>query len=125
MKVLMSYIRSGSNPEHLYIWGDGDGNVHFIKGPYTIGTMPTKIFNELIYKCSLDNDDDVIEINGAKIQNVWVDSDDTLCDGKPKEGLKVPIDIKTQLSYNGWEIRMWYVTWHYIVETNKNKHKNK
>lgn len=45
----MSYIRSTSNPEHLYIWSDGD-EVTIQMGPKILGQIPEKIFNGLIKK---------------------------------------------------------------------------
>jgi hypothetical protein len=118
----MSYIRSSSNPEQLYIWGDGK-IVTFIKGPYTVGTMPSEILNELLYRYSKhENEDEVLEFEGATIQQVLVDAKDRQVDQiDPKEKI-LPTDWKIQLSYDGWVLYMWYVTWYYIVETNKEKY---
>ena len=91
----MSYIRSGSNPEGLYIWGDGE-TAYIVAGTTSIGNMPSKILNNLIKKYK-NNQGEECEYKGASI----------------KEDFN-----KMKLSYNDWSFTMYYVTWHYIVSTN-------
>ncbi len=108
----MSYIRSGSNPEGLYIWGDGK-NVTIIKGKKTLGTIPTKILDGLILKCYNGKYDEICAYKGASISDIWDNG-----------------ELKTKLSYGEWNIIMWDVTWTFIVYTNlksirsKNRNKN-
>lgn len=99
----MSYIRSTSNPEGLYIWGDGK-TVTITKGPKTIGYIPTNIFHGLIKKYNQNFYPDECSYKGASIKEVHI--------GK---------NFKVQLSYDNWKVNMWDVTWHYIVSVNYKK----
>lgn len=118
----MSYIRSSVSPEQLYIWGDGT-NVYFVQGPKTLGNMPKEIFHGILNKSYHDEaGESPLEVNGAVVRQVWVDADNRLRDDLKKEEIKLPVDLKIELSYNGWFIRMWYVTWHYILTINKEKY---
>ena len=96
----MSYIRSTSNPEKLYIWSNGD-EVTIMMGNETVGTIPTSIFNGLI-KESLNNYFDECEYKDASI------SDDEN-------------DFKIRLKYKNIDISMYFVTWYYIVNSNQHK----
>jgi len=119
MKCVMAYIRSSSNPEQLSIWSDGT-TVCVVKGPKTIGYIPSVILNELLYKYSKEGDcDTTIEVDKATVQHVRVDSLDR--ESFSKEDAILPINFKVKLSYDGWHIYMWEVTWDYIVNTNKDK----
>jgi hypothetical protein len=98
----MSYIRSTSNPESLYIWGDLDQNAYVVMGSDTIGTMPTRTLNGLIKKYVRNDDDESCKYSGAEIKEVNVDG-----------------NFKMELSYKGkWKCHMWRVTWEYIALTN-------
>jgi hypothetical protein len=121
----MSYIRSGSNPEQLYIWGDGT-NVFVVKGPIKVGSIPKEILHEIIRKYDSSGHDGNIEHEGAELKEVWVDSNEKelLPNLKEHTGYDRPFNCKLRLSYNGWYINMWYVTWFYIVSTNLSKTKN-
>lgn len=119
-RLVMSYIRSTTNPEQLYIWGDRE-NVYFVQGPNSLGSIPKDIFHAVLSK-SLHEDEEKIEIDGVVLKQVWVDADNRLRDDLKKEEIKLPVDIKIELSYNGWFIRMWYVTWEYILSTNRHKY---
>lgn len=63
----MSYIRCLSNPEALYIWGDGDGKVSISVAAEPILRMPTLTFHGLLRKFQ-ENDidaDEVVTFKGA------------------------------------------------------------
>ena len=103
----MSYIRSISNPEGLYIVGTGE-NVEIHLGrksaePYKTLYIPTKVFKGLIKKFAREDPDDYCKYEGALIEFV-----------------KIGNDFKWRLVYDDWEVYMWEVTWEYIV-TKKTK----
>jgi hypothetical protein len=104
----MSYIRSGSNPEKLYIWGDGI-NFYIEEGFNDSKVIPKKIFIGLIKKWLKNNWEDTT-FKDASVKEVWVTDDKT----NEKES-------KIELSYDGWKIHMWLVTWVYITHTNNIK----
>lgn len=116
----MSYIWSGSNPEGLYIWGDGE-NVHIHKEKETIGSIPRNIFNGLIKKY-VNNYYEDVDYDGAKLINCLVDlNDNEIQEFNPTGGS----NFKCVLSYNGWRLAMWEVTWNYIVHNNYIQRKTK
>ena len=92
----MSYIRSISNPEGLYIVGTGE-NVEIYVKTDVVKYIPGDIFDGLIKKY-IDNFYEDCEYKGASIQYV-------------KRGK----DFKIEFSYSDWKIYMWDVTWNYIV----------
>lgn len=94
----MSYIRSTSNPEALYIWGDNK-EITVVKGPTIVGYMPISVFNGLIKKYHKHFDD--CSYKGAEVKDV-----------------KVGKNFKIRLSYGDWSVNMWDVTWSYIVLSN-------
>jgi hypothetical protein len=108
----MSYIRSTSNPENLYIWSDGT-NITIEMGGDTIGQIPTDVFDGLIVKC-YKSWEDTIKYKKAKIEQVFIEDNtkpkilDTFTQG----------DFKIKLSYDNWELLMWEVTWDSVVYTN-------
>ena len=67
----MSYIRSGSNPEKLYIWGDAEDIVHISVGSVHGKTIPENIFHGLIRKYHRSHCGDA-DFKGASIKEVWV-----------------------------------------------------
>lgn len=94
----MSYIRSGSNPEGLYIWGDKT-TVHVAKGGEETKSLPKKIFHGLIRKYHTQGLD--VKYKGASLKQEWI-----------KENGKN--ECKTVLAYDDWTCPMWDVTWEYI-----------
>jgi hypothetical protein len=100
----MSYIRSTSNPEGLYIWSDG--NTVEIANPKMNETyqIPKDIFNGLILKYRKKQDE--CKFKGATIRDVW----------ELENNVNLP---KIELAYNDWKITMWEVTWYYIIYSNK------
>lgn len=98
----MSYIRSISNPEGLYIFGSEEG-VEIMRGSEMIGVIPTEVFTGLI-KEYIDGFCENCEYKGASIKEKWIL-------GHPK----------TVLSYNNFNIIMWEVTWYYIASNNYKK----
>jgi len=104
----VSYIRSTTNPEGLYIVGTGK-EVEFYKGCEYPGVMPPDVFNKLIDKW-IENYQEDTEIEGAKIEEVWINAK-----GDPS---------RMRLSYKDWYIDMWYVTWYYIARSNYGRSKS-
>lgn len=100
----MSYIRSGSNPESLYIHGDKEGTVHISMGTDHTRKIPRNVFHGLIRKYHKMFNEDV-SFKGASLTERWVK-----CDGRN--------ECKTVLAYDDWECIMWGVTWDYIAYTN-------
>lgn len=82
----MSYIRAMSNPENLYIWGEGDGNVSISSGarPWR-RNMPVHTFHEILKRwyASDDRDEKPVKYRGARIEFVTP-------------------GFKWRLSYKGW-----------------------
>ena len=97
----MSYIRSGSNPEGLYIFGDGI-TTYFAQG-IGEGTkkMPRSVFHGIIRKYHNSGDNDIL-FKGASLKTVWEHS---LDGNKPK----------IKLSFDDWSIIMWETTWTHIA----------
>lgn len=104
----MSYIRSTSNPESLYIWSNGE-YATIMKGPDIIGNIPERTINGLINKYIDDNLPDNCEYEGAKISEEWISLNNS----------NHPMMV---LSYEDWEVIMWDVTWYYIAHSNYEKH---
>ena len=98
----MSYIRCGSNLENLYIWGNGQ-TVFIAEGKKEPKRIPQKIMNGLIKKWKAGYGEDT-KYRGAKITSVWV-------------RVKNKNEQRTQLSYENWSIKMYYVTWAYIASS--------
>jgi len=106
----MSYIRSTSNPEKLYIFGNMAGDVEIYQGPKLIGYIPGDNFDKFI-DLYIDNFCEDIEYNGIKIETVF-----------PKD---TGNGIKERLSYGDWFIDMYDVTWYYIARSNYGRSKGK
>ena len=94
----MSYIRSISNPEELYIWSNGD-IVTIMMGSKTIGNIPVSVFNGLI-KRWIERCFEDCTYNKASIN-----SDNNK-------------DCKVELKYKDINISMYYVTWYFIAVSN-------
>ena len=97
---MMSYIRSTSNPEKLYIWGD-EKLVNIYQGPNNLGRVPVSIFNGLLDKYRKNYHNHPCEHKGAKIDEILIDG-----------------EFKMKFAYENIEVVMWDVTWEYIVNTN-------
>ena len=116
----MSYIRSGSNPENLYIWGDKEDVYISIGGETELKKVPIKTFNGLLKKYHKNFHEVPCVFKSLKIEEVWVKVDDKQNilgeiddDEKIVDFLKT--EIRMKLSYDNWFIYMWFVTWEYIV----------
>lgn len=111
----MSYIRSGSNPEKLYIYGTED-RAYVSEGSKPDWFIPLNIFDGLIRKYHRKFHDFPCEFKGAKVDEVWVNKDNIETDDE----LYVPsehnlLDSKVKLTYGDNKVYMWFVTWEYIV----------
>ena len=108
----MSYIRSTSNKELLYIFANMNGIVEFHRGPELVGKMPQEIFNGLIDKY-IENFCDDVEFHDATITEVFY-----------KEPERLGGEFKMRLEYNHeWGIEMQDVTWYYIARSNYGRNK--
>lgn len=96
----MSYIRSGSNPEGLYIWGDGEGKL-FVAKDGNMKAIPKDDFHGIILAW-WNNDEDLTEL--------------TFGDAKMVQN---PNTFKWTLHHKSWNnefsVEAWDVTWHYLV----------
>jgi len=110
----MSYIRSGSNPEKLYIWG-GIEDATIAEGSKDTWNIPLNIFNGLIKKFHRRFHDYPCQYKGAQVEEVWVDEDGN--EGVLNSHLK-RLECKVKLSYEDHFVIMWDVTWEYIVYSN-------
>lgn len=95
----MSYIRSLSNPEGLYVWScDEATHVWFTEnGDYNRDmVIPQKTFDHILKRYNKGHTE--IKFRGARLREVL-----------DNEGQKIV------LSYKGREVHMWLVTWDYIA----------
>lgn len=115
----MSYIRSGSNPEGLYVFGSTSGYVEFFQNGEMYRMMP-RIFETLGYAywkeyvCDMGPSDDGFEFEGGYL--TWV----TVPNGEPNHLARelgfpesVCVDWKVRIGMKGeeaWHIDMWPVT---------------
>jgi hypothetical protein len=120
----MSYIRSGSNPEKLYIWGDVE-KATISEGNKETWNIPLNIFNGLIKKFHRRFHDCPCQYKGAQVVEVWVDENGIESDESAYLPHLKRLECKVKLSYyeDGEEhsVIMWDVTWEYIVYSNIEK----
>lgn len=128
----MSLIRSLSNPESLYIWGDANGYnlCHRVKPPLSSKwppdgntpriQIPVKVFERACLKWKDAGGwlDDRVEIQGFVVEMVHVN----IKTGRksPKLTLKnmlkeLPTEFLIRLSYKRQFVHLWDVTWTYVV----------
>lgn len=122
----MSYIRAGSNPEGLYIFGNGNHQVEILgglpisklPGPHMAVIVPRSSFHHVAKRW---REDDCVPARhkGLSVDEVQV----FLKTGKRvpkkmplKKWIKEPIAFLICLSWKKWKIFMWRVTWEYIVD---------
>jgi len=94
----MSYIRSISNPEGLYIWGGTQG-IEISVGSDPLLTIPRHIFRGVLKRWYRYGEN--VSYRGARMS-------------------QTP-DFKYQLEYKDWEgrsVKAYDVTWTYIVTQN-------
>lgn len=115
----MSYIRSGSNPEKLYIWGDVE-NATIAEGNKDTWNIPLNIFNGLIRKFHRRFHEYPCQYKGAQVDEIWVYDIDDEDDNAPGHYLKSS-ECKIKLSYGDHYVIMWDVTWEYIVYSNHDR----
>jgi hypothetical protein len=111
----MSYIRSGSNPEKLYIVGTGK-NVEIMEGNKDVWYIPPIVFNGLIKRYNRTSHEFPCSYKGAKVEEVWVDHnnrEETDTTFNPISGHS--LDCKVKLTYEDHCVYMWLVTWEHIV----------
>lgn len=113
----MSYIRCLSNPEGIYIWGDGKQTNITIADTGIHKYIPQKIFDGLLKKYNKQFGSTPIKYRGAKIDEIFVES------GKKQTKIEKQLGIKDgkyqyRLSYKNWYIDMWQVTWEHIANHN-------
>lgn len=113
----MSYIRGLSNPEGLYIWGEGDGTVyicHNLISPFSSSRhehgeqlqVPRALFEEVCCRwaerrfTNRGSAEDGIRRSGLSVR---------------EESTKRDLNWKIRFEYEGRFFYMWQVTWDYIV----------
>ncbi|MCK4784692.1 MAG: hypothetical protein KAV87_13150 [Desulfobacteraceae bacterium] len=104
----MSYIRAGSNPEGLYIWGDVSGDAIIAQGQGPWRTMPNEIWDALLEAWAINCYEDVALIR--------------VLDGEVHEvSLTLNKERKFCINYkddqgSSWTLdNIWPVTMHYIA----------
>jgi len=102
----MSYIRSTSNDEHLYIFANMNSVVEFHKGTELVGTIPQDMFNMLI-DMWIENYCEDVEFHDITVEDIIVDGE-----------LVIRLDFNHK-----WHIDMQYVTWYYIARSNYGRSK--
>lgn len=111
----MSYIRSGSNPESLYVYGTED-RVYICEGSLPNWFIPLKDFNSILRKYHRLFHEAPVTYKGLKIEEVWVDEKNNERDGEYYDPtIDKLLNCKIKLSYNENSVIMWDVTWEYIV----------
>ena len=100
----MSYIRSLSNPEGLYIWGETRDVMIACNGE--LYSMPTDVFHQLLGRWKRYMGTRPVKYMGGRLEEVKV---------RKGANNKDSYDYKWRLSYNDWHIDMWTVTLHYIA----------
>jgi hypothetical protein len=113
----MSYIRSGSNPEKLYIVGT-DSHIEVMEGSKDVWNIPYNVFQGLIKKYDRMLHEFPCEFKGAKLDEVWVDDN-----GHEQENQEEHLtpetaliyNCKVKLTYGENKVYMWFVTWEYIT----------
>ena len=111
----MSYIRCGSNPENLYVWGDVSGDVFFSMGA-ELKSMPKEVFDGLMHGFIKEDYPEEFEFQGASIRELL--GYGYYFPEKSKEnplGAFHPDFGKIQIAYKDWSIRLWPVTFFYII----------
>lgn len=121
----MSYIRAGSNPERLYIWGDEE-KASIAEFSKEIWYIPLDIFNGLIKKFHRKFHDYPCEHKGAQVEEVWVyEGDIEDIDNEEVNPILQCAECKVKLSYEDHYVIMYDVTWEYIVYSNIERFKVK
>lgn len=119
----MSYIRSGSNPEKLYIVGTGE-HVEIMEGSKDVWYIPYNIFHGLMRKFHRMYHEFPCKFKGATLDEVWVDDNGN--EQEDQEEMLTPktakiYNCKVKFTYGEHTVYMWYVTWAYIVYSNIKK----
>lgn len=131
----MSYIRSLSNPEGLYILGSTSGNVEIYEGSLDCKTIPQEVWNGLFAKLEKDSFDqqdnhgEYAEYKGFRIYdfaNVAAIDENWPTFETVKEMFNPAYKSKwrVRMQYADWKIDMWYVTFQYIYENTLNRPPN-
>lgn len=110
----MSYIRSLSNPEGLYVWGDFDGKLTFSWGGNLL-----RIDKELFHKVAMrwycgefdffedepDSALDSVTEDSLSVKDIFIPA------GEADESRFV-----IRLTHETTQIDLWPVTWYYLVD---------
>lgn len=103
----MSYIRCLSNPERLYIWGEGGNRLCVSIGTEEMKVLPLRSFERLLKKWVKQEED-------------WEDNPIVFRDLKLEE--RPDTQFKWRLSYKNEPIvDMYYCTLYYLAHSNKNR----
>jgi hypothetical protein len=112
----MSYIRSGSNPEKLYIVGTGE-HIEIMERCKDVWHIPSNIFTGLLKKFDRTFAEFPCEFKGAKVDEVWVgkNNNEETPDDEYEPSPDNLLECKVKLTYKEHSLYMWYVTWAYLV----------
>lgn len=119
----MSYIRSLSNPESLYVYGDGKNiNFHWlVKPPFASPGGGMKIPHDIFTKAGQKwaeqfSGDKKVSVGGFTIEEVHV-YDKTAKKVRPGAPFNLPpTRFGWKLSYKGQFVILWAVTMHYMMD---------
>ena len=137
----MSYIRSGSNPEGLYIIGTSMRGHNYAEVMLPNGGeiiwIPAAVFHEVCRRWEHANDDDDVRYRGMRAREVWMHE---LKCGKvipesefsreftqwlKRPAKRGPRNIRqVEVSYKGKRFWCWRVTWEYIVRDANSEGRN-
>jgi hypothetical protein len=121
----MSYIRSTSNPESLYIWGDAFDlvNISYRVDPPLASTrqemrVPRAAFEEACLKWKEWGEvHEIIEVDGFRVELVRI----LLCTGRAPPKNFNPLKDRREgaflirISYQRRFVHLWEVTWDHVV----------
>lgn len=97
----MSYIRALSNPESLYIWGEGNGKVAISVGQKSLVWMPRHVFHGILKRWY--EYQDVAKYRGASMKMIFT----------------APFKIRLEYPKTGVYVECYEATWVYVCALNE------
>ncbi len=115
----MSFIRSGSSPEHLYVYESVSDKCVHIDTPELCFAVPRKAFYKLcrLFRRNYETADDRIEADGLALQERWVNNKTgRLHRSEPSVGhiMRGDWSCKHVLFWKRKFMPLWKVTWFYV-----------
>ena len=113
----MSYIRSTSNPEKLYVWGDVDGYTYFalgciLKAIYWQRKIPNDVWEKFLEWWRIEEAEELWYCDDG-FTFCYKDVRLTVLNYDPKHDYKVYFHYKD--SEREWDMELWPVTWYYMM----------